>query len=59
MKKTYIIPATQIVRVSVPRIIAASTIAVSDNTASVETTDDEYNGMFNAKESAGWEDDLW
>lgn len=59
MKKTYIIPTTQIVRVSVPRIIAASTIEVSDNTASVETTDDEYNGMFNAKESAGWEDDLW
>lgn len=59
MKKTYIIPTTQIVRVSVLRIIAASTIAVSDNTASVETTDDEYNGMFNAKESAGWEDDLW
>lgn len=57
MKKTYMLPALQVLRLNTHQFIAAS-ITKNDDNAEVVLDDEEYNESFNSRRNVNvWEEE--
>lgn len=58
MKKTYLQPTLQVLRLNTHQFIAASPIKQEGNNAVVDLDNEEYNGNFNSRRNGNvWEDE--
>lgn len=58
MKKIYSTPTTSVFKIETVSMIAATTLTIKDDNASVESTflDGGYDGEFSSRGSNGWDD---
>ncbi len=56
MKKTYMQPLTNVVKIEVQQLMAGS-ITTEGNTATGTVSNEEYNGTFRSNSGSFWDDD--